>query len=123
MRPRALARGNLPPRRQWSIVVTRFNEAASARSRKPDARRLLEAGNRASMRPRALARGEPSSLPGLRTHGRACFNEAASARSRKLRQNAAYARDSLASMRPRALARGNVVHLAGKIRTAPLSLQ
>src|SRR5947208_2349241 len=96
MRPQALARGNKYDSSRPSSRSSRFNEAASARSRKHIRCRVDPTeGLRASMRPRALARGNERKVCQIVTNG-------------------------AASMRPRALARGNLRNDVGMTAEAEL---
>ena len=130
MRPRPIDRGNSFSSFQGRDHASRFNEAATNRSRKPYnlprstfiicasmRPRPIDRGNRssrgrahsqplASMRPRPIDRGNSASGATSRpaTMG---FNEAATNRSRKHPHQDHLRQLALASMRPRPIDRGN----------------
>ncbi len=151
MRPRARARGITARGNADRGCSSRFNEAASARSRnysgalvdsiqamfasmRPRARARGIGGHRranaialtvASMRPRARARGITGRSVRTPESISACFNEAASARSRNCRVGAVNSlADSAASMRPRARARGIVTAArSNEFKMTPASMR
>ncbi len=82
MRPRSRDRGNHRAADRLAVLVSRFNEAAIARSREHQPVRRELRRELASMRPRSRDRGNRSTR-GPGAEPLPCFNEAAIARSRE----------------------------------------
>ena len=124
MRPRPKDRGNLS-RQPLALKITdsRFNEAATKRSRKHGAGGPYQSsGHHASMRPRPKDRGnDPGEKEALERA--LSFNEAATKRSRKPPIHDQKGNAMAASMRPRPKDRGNHVQAAESVATTLASMR
>ncbi len=114
MRPRLLSRGKTGVISTAASTASRFNEAATVKSRKDtfsgDDVCFVRC---ASMRPRLLSRGKRAETPRLGCYQDG-FNEAATVKSRKEGSQRRPPSAKCASMRPRLLSRGKAVGMRGK---------
>ena len=121
MGPRPFGRGRKPRRRRSTRNATRFNGAATFRSRKAANEWQNGQITLASMGPRPFGRGR---FTFLSDGGPPCvrFNGAATFRSRKARRGRPVGRPMHASMGPRPFGRGRYViaHTIGLDRTASM---